>query len=210
MTDRDQVHLDLSRFQSREDALQKIRRRHGFDDVVMEPVTEALTAGTGLSLLGMFSLSAITRARSLHESIVREIEASNPQATFALMRAFAETLAVIVYVADHPDYVEALVHHPKNTPPGGRRRRSIQTFIQHMDKHYAGQFGLVYAELSEITHYGSTAVWNTWTPVNEQEGHAVWTSSPRWRSERDFYVACAQLLELSKEMETALVRLLAA
>lgn len=76
MTDRYQVQLDLSRFQSREDALQQIRRRHGFDDIVLEPVTAALAAGTGLTLLGMFTMSAITRACSLHESIVSADEAA--------------------------------------------------------------------------------------------------------------------------------------
>jgi hypothetical protein len=35
----------------------------------------------------------------------------------------------------------------------------------------------------------------------------MWTSTPAWRSQRDQYIALAELLELSEEMEAALAGL---
>jgi hypothetical protein len=116
--------LDLDRFASREDALRQIHRERGFDDVVFEPLQVALARnGGGISMLGMFTLSSIARVRGLHEGIVREIGADNPHAVFPLLRAFAEALLLIAYVADHPEYVEAAVQDRATTPrtrPSGR------------------------------------------------------------------------------------------
>lgn len=199
--------LDLDQFSSREDALRKIRRERGFDDVVRGSVEAALARGGGLGLLGMFTLSAVARVRGLHEGIVREIEADNPHAVFPLLRVFAETLLLIAYVADHPEYVEAAVRHPRDDTPATPKRKSPQALVDYMDREYETQFRHVYKEWSDATHFGSTAVWNAWIPADADIRLALWTSTPRWQSQRDLYVACASLLELSDEMEIVLRRL---
>ena len=204
------VMLDLTRFESQDDAISQISdgRALGFDDVIAEPLKAVLAKSNAMTYLLMFAMSAISRARALHEAIRREIEQHNPQAVFVLMRAFAETLLVMAYVADHPQYVMALIEHPGNAAPNGPKRKSIQALINHMDNNYAEQFKLVYAELSEMTHYGSSAIWNPYTAVDGEEAYNVtWASPPRWKDERQMYVACAQLLELSSAMDTALLRL---
>ena len=61
-----------------------------------------------------------------------------------------------------------------------------------MDRHYSTQFKAVYAGLSELCHFGSTAVWQSHVIVSDQERKAVWSSRPVWRSQRTLYVACAQ------------------
>ena len=60
----------------------------------------------------------------------------------------------------------------------------------------------VYAELSEATHFGATAMWASVKPDAEPGGERTfsWASSPRWRSDEQAYIACAQTLELAAAM----------
>jgi hypothetical protein len=50
----------------------------------------------------MFWHSMVTRSEGLHGAIAREIRERNPHAAFPLLRAFAEDLALVIYVDDHP------------------------------------------------------------------------------------------------------------
>jgi hypothetical protein len=206
-SDQDPILLDLGQFTSPEHAMALIVRERGFDDVVKPVLTEAIDAMEGPAMLLAFCQSAITRANGLYEGVVREIRASNHPAVFVLMRQLAETVAVVRYVADKPSYAAALQRPEKEWKPGEPKRKSIQSLIDYMDKHYSTQFKAVYAELSELCHFGSTAVWQSHVIVNDQEHKAVWSSHPVWRSQRTLYVACAQVLELGEEMAQALVGL---
>jgi hypothetical protein len=201
------ILLDLSQFTSPDHAIAAIVRERGFDDVVKPVLTEAISSMEGPTMLFVFCESAITRANGLYEGIVREIRASNHPAVFVLMRQLAETVAVVRYVADKPNYVTALLRPEKEWKPGEAKRKNIQSLIDHMEKYYSTQFKVVYAELSELCHFGSTAVWQSHVIVNEQEHKAVWSSQPAWRSQSTLYVACAQTLELGEAMAQALVAL---
>jgi hypothetical protein len=202
------ILLDIDKFTSPEQALEAIGRERGFDDAVRDTLTKAIdNNAVGFSLPLAFVLGSVSRARALHEAIVREIQHTNPQAAFTLMRQFAETVAVVRYTADHPAYVDAMARHPSDLKPGMPKRKSIQALVGYMDRKYSTQFGLVYADLCEITHYGSTAMWNSHRIVSEEQRQLMWTSTPAWRSQRDQYIACAELLELSEEMEAALAGL---
>jgi hypothetical protein len=205
--DQEPILLDLSRFTSPEHAIAVIVRERGFDDAVKPVLTEAINAMEGPTMLLAFCQSAITRANGLYEGIVREIRASNHPAVFVLMRQLAEAVAVVRYVADKPSYVAALLRPEKEWKPGEPRRKSPQSLINYMDKQYSTQFKAVYAELSELCHFGSTAVWQSHVIVSDQEHRAVWSSHPAWRSQRTLYVACAQALELGDAMAQALVGL---
>jgi hypothetical protein len=121
----------------------------------------------------------------------------------------AETVAVVRYVADKPSYIRALLRPEKEWKPGEPKRKNIQALIDYMDKHYSMQFKPVYAELSELCHFGSTAVWQSHVIVSDEERKAVSRSRPAWRSRRTLYVACAQALELGGAMAESLVALAA-
>jgi len=54
----------------------------------------------------------------------------------------------------------------------------------------------VYGELSEYAHFRKLAVYNTIVPEDGSR-NINWTDAPRWRSEKELLVACAQLRELS-------------
>jgi hypothetical protein len=205
--DRDPVLLDLSQFSSPEQAIAAIVRERGFDDAVKPALTEVINAMEGPTMLLAFCQSAITRANGLYEGIVREIRVANHPAVFVLMRQLAETVAVTRYVADKPSYVTALLRPEKEWKPGEPKRKNIQSLINHMDKNYSTQFKAVYAELSELCHFGSTAVWQSHVIVSDEERKAIWSSHPAWRSQRTLYVACAQVLELGDAMAQALVGL---
>lgn len=211
MTDKSEpVLVDLSQFESLDHAKRIIQRDRGFDDSVKSDLVGAVEASEHLSSDLAFVLSAISRSRALHEAIVREIGYDNPQAVFTLMRQFAETVALIRYTADHPHYFDTVVRDPQDLEPGMLKHRSTQSLINHMDSMYSLQFKPVYAQLCDMSHFGATAVWNSHRLESQEEFRTSWSSSPRWRSDQECLVACAQLLELSEEMEQALKSLVQA
>lgn len=194
--------LDLQQFDSPEGAKAAVQLHHVFDG----EAHAVLSRAPGLTLLVMFVMSAVVRARGLYEAIAREVVNDNPHAVFPLLRQFAETVAMAFYVADNPSYVDVLTQRERDKPAGSPRRKSIQTLVGHVEKHYAPQFGRVYAELSEIAHFGTVALW-TAHRIEDGDGATSWASVPRWRDEGQLYVACAQLLELREAMSDALRRL---
>jgi hypothetical protein len=191
--------LDLSQFVDASAAVAAAQREKGFDESA-RPVLEAVIAAGGeMTLLYSFFTSAVTRARGLHEAILREVEAENPHAVFPLIRQFAEVVAVVYYVADRPSYVRALAERPRDRRPNDPARKTVQALIGHMDKHYSDQFGLVYQELCEIAHFGAVAMWASHHLTDDRT--VTWTSYPRWRRPEDPLIACAYLLELSEAIE---------
>jgi len=74
--------------------------------------------------------SFVSRMRGLHEAILREIEANNPHGAFPLLRAWAEVVALAIYVlrslptstlwSTIPETVArgARVSPPSSTPSG--------------------------------------------------------------------------------------------
>jgi hypothetical protein len=205
--DSDPVLLNLDQFSSSQQAMEVIERHRGFDDVVKPVLTAAVESMPGMTMLFAFCQSAITRARGLYEGVVREIRSSNHPAVFVLMRQLAETIAVARYVADKPSYVQALLRPEKEWKAGEPKRKSIQALVSYMDRHYSTQFKELYEELSELTHFGSKAVWTSHAIVDDEERKTMWSSRPVWQDQRTLYIACAQLLELGAEMELALVAL---
>lgn len=193
----ERLNLDLEQFLSVEDALAKVQPGERYLDVgkVVLPHAEGLP----LTLPVLFWFSMISRCQGLHDAIAREIAHENPHAVFPLIRAFAESVLLVIYVADHPEYVNALIDRPRNLGKGGPKRKSIQALISYAKDHAPGMKD-VYAELSEATHFGSTAMWASVTPAEAEEHHFTWASSPRWRSDEQALIACAQTLELADAM----------
>jgi hypothetical protein len=195
-----QVNLD--QFESLDAAVAAVQGPVRRYDVVAKRLGDA--QGIEQTRLGYLFLSAVARARGLHEGIAQAIAASNPHATFPLLRQFAETVLVVMYVAENPEYAGAIIVHPRHEPTV--RRKNMQELIDWSKRRrHAEQFKEVYAELCEGTHYGSTA-WGF--PFDFAEDRAAdspsWRSSPRWTSKRQALTACAWTLEIAEAMESAL------
>ena len=182
--------LDIDQFRDIDDALAQLGDSRGYEKILKA----AFDRPHRYTLLTMFALSACTRFRGLHESIVRELAASNPHAVFPLSRAFAETVLTVAYVHDHPDYVERITER-RGEQPKELRRLPIKALIDHIAPQAPG-FSNVYDELCEITHFGSVALWQP--HVAGEDRTVRWQSEPRWKDDREGLIACAQLKELSE------------
>jgi len=189
--------LDLDQFESLEDAMTKAEPGTRYRDVA--GLLASIPNGD-ITMLSLFWMSMITRCQGLHSAIAREIRHENAAAVFPLVRAYAEAAVVLIYAIDHPAYVETIAHHPSERPKHVPARKSVQALISYASSQAAG-FKDVYAELSEATHFGSTAMWAAIHPGDDRA--ISWTSYPRWRPNQG-EIACAQVLELADVMEELL------
>jgi hypothetical protein len=74
-----------------------------------------------------------------------------------------------------------------------------------MDRYHTQQFKLVWDELCEITHFGTSAMWTSHQFVADGDDlKTQWSSAPRWSDGREAKLACGWLLELSTGMDAAL------
>jgi hypothetical protein len=188
--------LDLDQFRDVEDALDQLANSRVYENVLKL----AFQRAHRYSDLTIFAQSASTRFRGLHEGVMREVKASNPHAVFPLMRAFAETVAVVAYANDYPDYVER-VAKPRGGQPKQLKRPRIETLIDHIAPDAPG-FARIYDQLCEITHFGSLALWHPHSIGDDQT--VRWRSAPQWRNDRESLIACAQLKEMSDAAATYL------
>jgi hypothetical protein len=192
--------LDLRQFASLEDAFAKVEPGERYVDVgaLLLPVGDGLPR----TMPVLFWFSMISRAQGLHEAIAREIRAGNPHAVFPLIRAFAEAVVLVIYVLDHPRYVDLLTERARDLPRDGPKRKSMQSLIQYASKHATGMKD-VYGELSEATHFGAIAMWASHSIDGDDESglRTSWSSHPRWRNDEQAMIACAQTLELAEGME---------
>lgn len=194
--------VDVGQFSTLDDALEKINPGSRYVDIaaLLMPLGPN---GMPSNLLVMFWMSMITRGESLHQAISRETEQSNPHAVFPLIRAFAEAVVLVMYTLDHPEYVSAVVVTPGQLPKGSPKRKSIKALIDYTLKHFPGM-ALLYAELSEATHFGAAAMWTSLRMEDREERRWSWSSGPQWRNDEQCLVACAQTLELAGAMDSAL------
>lgn len=142
-----------------------------------------------LMLFGSF----VSRMRGLHEGIVREISAGNPHAVLPLERAWAEVVALAIYIVKNPSYALALLNDPRDGGPG---RKSFAAIFDAI-KDEAGNMKAVYRQLSDYSHFGSLGVWNAHSIDSDEDRTISWTDVPRWRDDSHFKVACAQARELA-------------
>lgn len=148
---------------------------------------EYLTAP--MMLFGSF----VSRMRGLHEAILREIRANNPDGTFPLLRAWSEVVALAIYVTKKPAYMEALMIDPKEGGPGRKSFGAIFAAIRDE----AGNMKAVYAQLSDYSHFGSLGVWNAHSIDPDDDRIVRWSDVPQWRNEDHFKTACGLTRELA-------------
>lgn len=190
--------LDLSAFTTRDECLRLAAA--GCPRVYTDISMEALSDGT-LTQARLLFMSMVSRARGLHEGIVRELANDNPHAVLPLERAWVELITIMLYTLRSPTYVSALLSEPgeKNAP----KRKSFEAMF-HAVREDAEQLRLVYGELSEYSHFGLLAIYNVHSIGDEGNGTVEWTDVPRWRDEIHFKVACAQTAELAEACHYAL------
>jgi hypothetical protein len=135
----------------------------------------------------------ISRARGLHEAVVRELEQDNPHAVLPLCRGWVELLTIINYCIKKPAYIGVLVS-PLVGPTAGARKSFGAMFDALRD--FAG-LEQVYRQLSEYSHFGPSAIWNAHSIDDEAQRTTVWTDAPRFRDDKHFMIACAQAEELA-------------
>lgn len=199
--------LDLEQFGSLGNALSTIKPRHRYRDVGLRVFPRGTVPPSGIDYPRLFFLSMITRSEALHGAIAREAREQNAHAVFLLLRAFAEDVALVIYLIDHPKEIPAWTVRERELPEGAPGRRSTGSLIDRAVTE-APQFKAVYRELSEIAHFGSAAMWASHSVLPEEEGilRATWTSTPCWRDEKQALIACALTLELAEAMERYLQR----
>lgn len=201
--------LDLAQFASVEDAISRIEPGDRYVDIGKKLDLISVAPGASGSTLTFFWLSMLSRGEGLHQAIAREARHANPVAVFPLIRAFLEAVVLVMYVTDHPEYVKVLGRRPSELPEHGPKRKSMQALLAAVSKRAPGAKA-VYGELSEITHFGATAMWTAHVAIGEratEDGEpltVMWTNSPRWKNDEQAMIACAQTLELANEMVAAL------
>jgi hypothetical protein len=181
--------LDLSAYTDHETCIALVA--HGCPEAYTAIAKSHIIGRSDLSVGTMLFMSFVSRMRGLHEGTVRELAAGNPHAVLPLTRAWAEVVALAIYVSKYPAYAETLIHGPRNGGPGLKSFQAIFAAI----KDEAANMKAVYGQLSDYSHFGSTGVWNAHR-LGEQ-GEVSWTDTPRWRDETEFRAACARAHEIA-------------
>jgi len=195
----EEIPLDLSRVPTLEQGLADAAGRYRvFTEIAresLEPIEGAVIFREHLALV-----SFINRAASLHTAIVSAVKGANPHAAFTLLRAYLELVVLVRYVDLHPDYLDDL-ERPK---PAGKRR----TFRELFEDAATEMVGvrLAYATLSEMAHFGSTALWHPFTITDEAERKLSLSTAPHWKHPDDGRMALAMLAESDEAMTEVLDR----
>jgi hypothetical protein len=163
----------------------------------------------GFFAVPMFFLGSISRARGLHEGLAQAIASANPHAAAPLLRQFVETLAAVLYVTRHARYAGAFIHDPRvQQERGGPSRKSPKRLVDWMEASgNAVGFVAMYEDLSEATHYGSTAWAFPFRSDETDDGIVHWQAEPRWKDEDSARVICRWTISASDAMEAWLRQL---
>ena len=193
--------VDLTQFESVGDAIEKVAAAGDYDEVAKHFLSRKGLDPIALPVL--FFSSMVNRCNSLHAAIAREMRAQNPHAVFPLIRAYAEGAALLIYVYDHIDYVNGLIDPPGERQRGTPARLKVGKLVAYAVNHAPG-FKHAYDELTDFTHFGSTAMWSPFVLSDAGESFS-WTSYARWRNDEQAMIAAALTLEISDASHTLLV-----
>jgi len=134
-------------------------------------------------------LSFINRAACLHAGMVSAVTERNPHAAFTLLRAYLELVVLVRYVDLHPEYLEEL----KRPKPEGKRKKMRELFEDAATEMVGVRH--VYSVLSEMAHFGSTALWHPFTITDPEERVLSFGTGPHWKHEDDPRTVLAMLRE---------------
>jgi hypothetical protein len=133
--------------------------------------------------------SFVNRATSLHDGVIAAVHAANPHAAFTLLRAQVELMVLLRYLDRHPEYLDDLER------PGGRRRQFRELFAEAAEE--LRGIRNVYATLSEMAHFGSTALWHPFSvgDTDETARRLSYGTAPHWRHADEPRVVLGMLAE---------------
>ena len=134
-------------------------------------------------------MSFINRAASLHAGVVSAVNQQNPHAAFTLLRAYLELVVLVRYVDLHPEYLDQL-ERPK---PEGKRKPMHELFEDAATEMSGVRHA--YAVLSEMAHFGSTALWHPFTVTSLKERRMTFGTGPHWKHADDPRTVLAMLRE---------------
>jgi hypothetical protein len=201
----EEIPLDLSVVPTVEQGLVDAAERHKrfarvFWNALGEPEHAVLFE------LSMPLLSFTNRAASLHAGIVSSVKEHNPHAAFTLLRAYLELVVLVRYVDLHPDYIEAL-KRPMAELPKHTRKRWADLFEDAATETRGVR--RTYEVLSEMAHFGSTALWHPFTVTDQEERLMTFGVGPHWKNADDPRIVLAMLKEADEAVFVVLDRFLA-
>jgi hypothetical protein len=139
----------------------------------------------------------VARAQGFHQGTLAATDADNPYAAFTLLRAYAENVAAILYVGDHPAKLNKLWRDLKGQ---GIKIGRITNYAQTQ----MPSFRLVHEDLSRYAHPHAVSI----LASSRIDGESFsWTSGPRFKWEQERLLAYAWTVELAKATERALTRM---
>ena len=139
-------------------------------------------------------MSFINRAASLHLGVVSAVNQHNPHAAFTLLRAYLELVVLVRYIDLHPEYLDEL-EKPK---PAGKRKTMRELFEDAATEMHGVR--RVYGVLSEMAHFGSTALWHPFSVSDEEERLVTFGTGPHWKHSDDPRTVLAMLRESDEAM----------
>lgn len=148
-------------------------------------------ANGSITAFSMGLLAMVTRAQAFHTGAISMLDANNPFATNALIRAYAENAAALLWAADKS-------HGAASLSIGAERhqRLVVGRIVDSAGKRLPG-FKKLYESLSEYTHPVADAFPGAWLPSEDDDGCVQWSSAPRYRSDDGKLWALLWLMELT-------------
>ncbi len=168
--------------------LQRAHQSWGMLHAAGVQVLSGLRSGAGYTTGHLVFSGFLAQAQGLHDGTVAAIRAGNPYATFALLRAYAETTAAVLYMKDHPAHLEKCLPGPHG--PGVK----IRKITSHAENRFGG-FKEIYSQLIKYAHPMALSL-----PASSQPPGGVieWASVPAFKAEQDGITACAWVVELAE------------
>lgn len=184
----EEIPIDVTAIPSVEEGLADAAQRYKrFAQVFRAMLGEASHAVLFMQHLPLMSF--INRAASLHAGVVSAVKSQNPHAAFTLLRAYLELVVLVRYVDRHPEYLEEL----KRPKPEGKRKHMSELF-EDAATEMAG-VRHVYSVLSEMAHFGATALWHPFTITDPEERILTFGTGAHWKHEDDPLTVLAMLRE---------------
>lgn len=140
-------------------------------------------------------LAFVERAQAFHQGVVDMVESGNPLAAATLLRSFAENLAVVFYIENHPHEFEKL-------HPGAEQGLPMGRVVAAAQKRLPG-FKQLYDHLSSMAHPSGAGAFQTFQV--EDDGAFMWQSNPTFRSVHDARQLLKWLEEL-RELSASVIR----
>lgn len=199
----EEIDLDLSRVPSVEvglsDAADRYKRFADFAIGAMKASDDHVLFESHIPLY-----SFVNRAVSLHAGIVSAVKETNPHSAFTLLRAYLELIILVRYLDLHPDYLEALKRSKADLPKGARKQM-WELFADAATEMRGVRY--TYDTLSEMAHFGSTAMWHPFTIGDEPDDRVMsYGTAPHWKKPDDARIVLGMLEEADDAVMVVLER----